>query len=318
MTMKEIKTPVWYRKPAPTSTKRGMAIADIGASLIYWLAAHSYFLPGLYLQRYSTLFGLSLAAKRHADLPTPLVQRLLNGTLESTTYFEFDFAWRAVTTSEGDDKNYLDVLSPWLLPVLLMQRRRISRAIVVSPRSAALQAFRQLSEAAGFGSRCETIGGQLEDCSLAPGSFDVITSISGPAQVTNDSALVAKMWTLLKPGGLLVISLPCSVNAAGWISNDNWNEGADIEAVLSRPRMYDPQLLQERIFSILGGPASAVVYGETAKRELRQTKRDALVPGYPPPREPLAMARDWRCFSRVQDLPGRGVIAMSFNKAFAS
>ncbi len=305
--MEERKTP-----------KRGMPIAEIGASLVYWLAAHSYFLPGLYLQRYSTLFGLSLAAKRRPGVPRSLVYRLLNGTLESTTYFEFDFAWRILASSEAGDKDYLDVLSPWLLPLLLMQRRRISRATVVNPNGLTVQIFRQLLDAAGLGSRCEILGRRLEECSLAPESFDVITSISGPAQVKNDSILVGTMWTLVKPGGCLIISLPCTFNAAGRIISHDGNGEENTEAVLSWPRIYDPQLLQERIFSVLGEPTSAVVYGETAKRDLRQPKGDAHVSEYPHPREPLAMARDWRCFSRVQDLPGQGVIAMTFNKAFAS
>jgi SAM-dependent methyltransferase len=318
MIMKEHKTSALYREPKPASAKRGMPIAEIGASLVYWLAAHSYFLPGLYLQRYSTLFGLSLAAKRRPDLPRSLVYRLLNGTLESTNYFEFDFAWRILAFSEAGDKDYLDVLSPWLLPLLLMQRRRISRATVVNPNSLTVQIFGQLLDAAGLGSRCEILGKRLEECSLASESFDVITSISGPAQVKNDSTLLGTMWTLVKPGGRLIISLPCTVNAAGRISHHDGNEEESTEPVLSRPRIYDPQLLQERIFSVLGEPTSAVVYGETTKRDLRQPRGDALVAGYPHPREPLAMARDWRCFSRVQDLPGQGVIAMAFNKAFAS
>lgn len=306
-----------YSRPVPA--KRFMPIAEFGASMMYWLAAHSYFLPGLYLQRYSSLFGLSLAMKRSPSLPKPLVYRLLNGTLESTTYFEFDFAWRTLTSSsEPGDRDYLDVLSPWLLPLLLMQRRQISRAIVVNRNSSTVQALQQLLDAADLGSRCEIIDRLLGDCSLAPGSFDVITSISGPAQVKDDSALVATMWTLLKPGGRLIISVPCAFDVTEEISDHERNEETDTEPLLSRPRIYDPHLLQQRIFSILGEPASAAVYGETAKRDRRKVNGAALNPGYPPPREPLAMARDWRCFSRVQDLPGQGVIAMTFTKVVVS
>jgi hypothetical protein len=318
MTMKESKARGSYREPGPTSAKRGMPIAEIGASLMYWLAAHSYFLPGLYVQRYSTLFGLSLAAKRRSNVPKSLVQRLLSGTLESTTYFEFDFAWKALASVEPSDKTYLDVLSPWLLPLLLVQRRRISKATIVNPDRLAMQAFRGLSDAAGFGARCEVIDRPLEESSLVQGSFDMITSIAGPAQVKDDSALVAAMWTLLRSGGRLIISLPCCFNAVGGLSDHDWNEEENIEPVLSRPRVYDPQLLQDRILSVLSEPTSVVVYGEIVKRDPRQAKGAAFGPSYPPPQEPLAMARDWRCFSRVQDLPGQGVIAMTFDKASPS
>lgn len=304
-----------YSRQVPA--KRFMPIAEFGASMIYWLAAHSYFLPGLYLQRYSSLFGSSLAMKRSPSLPKPLVYRLLNGTLESTTYFEFDFAWRALPSSERANRNYLDVLSPWLLPLLLMQRGRVSKATVVNPDSLPAQGLRQLLDAAELGARCEIIERLPEDCSLPPGSFDVITSICGPARVKNDSALVATMWTLLKPGGRLILSLPCSPEREQLVGNNDRNEEVSTGPFLSRPRIYDLRLLHERIFSILGESTSAVVYGEVAKRVPRKSDRGALGSDSPSPREPLMMGRDWRCFSRVQDLPGHGVIAMTFDKTAA-
>lgn len=304
--------------PASASTKRGMPIAEIGASLMYWLAAHSYFLPGLYLQRYSTVFGLSLAAKRRSTVPKPLLQRLLSGTLESTNYFEFDFAWKALTSLKLVGKNYLDVLSPWLLPLLLVQRRQIPKATIVNPNALSMQAFRDLSDAAGLGAKWEIIDRALEDCSLSQESFDVITSISGPAQVKNDSALVATMWTLLKCGGRLIISVPCICEGTEEPVTEDRDAVVGTGSFLARPRVYDPNLLQDRIFSVLGEPTSIVVYGEIAKQDLPRAKRVLVRPGFPAPREPLEMARDWRCYSRIQDLPGLGVSAMTFDKAFSS
>jgi hypothetical protein len=305
-----------HSTPTSASAKRGMPIAEIGASVMYWLAAHSYFLPGLYLQRYSTLFGLSLAAKRRSNVPKPLVQRLLRGTLESTNYFEFDFAWKALTSLKPNGKNYLDVLSPWLLPFLFVQRRRIPKATIVNANTLTMQVLQGLSDAAGLGSKWEIIDRALDDCSLPQGSFDVITSISGPAQVANDSALVATMWTLLKCGGRLIISVPCICEAMEEPVSQDGNREVGTEPLLARPRVYDPQLLQDRILSVLGEPNSIVVYGEIARHDSRQAKRVAAGPGFPPPREPLEMARDWRCYSRIQDLPGLGVSAMTFDKAF--
>ena len=84
------------------------------------------------------------------------------------------------------------------------------------------------------------------------GSFDVITSISGPAQVKDDSTLIATMWTLLKPGGRLIISVPCTFDVTERISDHDRNEETGSQPFLSRPRIYDPQLLQERFFSVLG------------------------------------------------------------------
>jgi hypothetical protein len=60
----------------------GRSLSRLAASLAYWLIAHSHFLPDLYIQRYSTQSGLSRAARRPRKLPTSLIYRLSNGTLE--------------------------------------------------------------------------------------------------------------------------------------------------------------------------------------------------------------------------------------------
>ena len=278
-------------------------IFKVCASLAYWLIAHSYFVPGLYFQRYSFALGLALASKRGATLPEPLLCRILSGTLASTKYFEFDFAWRAFPNTKSG--NYLDVLSPWLLPLLVIQRERMSHATVVSSDRSAMSTFAQLLDTAGLAPRCEILSQPLDRCALAPGSFDLITNISGLAKVTDDSKFLETMWNLLKPGGRLIVSVPC--NAAVAVA------GADDGFVSSSLRSYDPALLRDRIFSVVGEPAHAVVYGETCKSDC-DTAIVAPDPEFPSPREPLVIARKWRCFSRVEDLPGRGVTAMVFHK----
>jgi len=300
--------------PALAADNSGLPVARLGASLAYWLVAHSYFLPGLYLQRYSTLFGLSLALRRRSTLPKPLVYRLLNGTLDSTSYFEFDFAWKSLPSDTGRC-SYLDVLSPWMLPLLLILRRKVSSATIVNPDSSALSTFRRLLDAADLGSRCETIGQPLERSALRPESFEVITSISGPAQVKDDSAFVTTIWRMLKAGGRLILTLPCARKAAGQSTRYGQRANAGTRAVY--PRVYDPCLLRERIFSVLGEPHSTVVYGRTADSQSSEPAEKSLTLDCPPPREPVVMARDWCCFSRIEDLPAQGVVAMAFIKARA-
>jgi hypothetical protein len=295
------------------SDSSSLPIAQLAASFGYWLLAHSYFLPGLYLQRYSTLFGLSLAAKRRARLPKRLVYRLLNGTLESTRYFEFDFAWKALPL-DAKPLDYLDVLSPWLLPLLLIQRRKISTATVVNDNPSTLPEFRRLLAAAELGARCQILDKPLQDCSIPAESFDVITSIAGLGLTENDSILAARMWSLLRSGGRLIISLPCIARLEEPHAVDSRDQSST-KFILAPTRLYYPQLLQNRIYSVLGEPQTTVVYGEITKRDSNKSGPTGRTPNYISPREPIAMARDWRCFSRVEDLPGEGVIAMMFNKA---
>ena len=295
---------------ALTADNSGLPVARLGASLAYWLIAHSYFLPGLYLQRYSTLFGLSLAVRRRSSLPKALLYRLLSGTLDSTSYFEFDFAWKSLPSDIGQCR-YLDVLSPWLLPLLLILRRKVSSATVVNPNASTLSTLRRLLDAADLESRCELIGQPLTHSALRPESFEAMTSISGPAQVKDDSAFVTSMWRMLKPGGRLILTLPCARKTAGQSTHHGQRANAGTTPV-DLPRIYDPHLLRERIFSVLGEPHSTVVYGRIA--DAREPAENSLALNCPSPREPVVMARDWCCFSRIEDLPGQGVVAMAFTK----
>lgn len=295
------------------SASSGIPVLQLAASFGYWLLAHLYFLPGLYIQRYSTLFALSLAAKRRSTLPRGVLYRLLTGTLDSTSYFEFDFAWKSLPSETGKG-NYLDVHSPWLLPLLLIQRRKISSATLVSNDGLAIPTLRHLLKAASLDSRCHIIDQPLESCSLKIESFDFITSICGLAEVNNDSALAAAMWRLLKPAGRLVVSLPCATKAAESAGGREPCKGVGPTFGSSRYRLYNSQFLRERIFSVLGEPQSSIVYGTIAKHECANKSGAQRNLYHPSPREPIVMAREWRCFSRIEDLPGEGIIAMAFTK----
>jgi SAM-dependent methyltransferase len=288
-----------------------LPISRLAASFGYWLLAHFYFLPGLYLQRYSTQLGLSLLMKRRSNLPRNLVYHLAAGTLDSTKYFEFDFAWRSLP-SETAGLAYLDVHSHWLLPLLLAKRRKIPRATVVSKNDASIPILRYLFDAADLESQCQIIEAPLDRSSLGLESFDLITSISGLAEASDDSALAAAMWSLLKPGGRLVVSLPCANETRASTARYDLR-GAAVTPDSPERRIYNSQLLQERIFRVVGEPQSSVIYGAIAGHD-SATKDGAQHKHYPSPREPLVMAREWRCFPRIEDLPREGIIAMTFAK----
>jgi SAM-dependent methyltransferase len=295
------------------SANSGLPLSSLAASLSYWLLAHFYFLPGLYLQRYLSLLGLSLLVKGRSNLPRDLVYRLVTGTLDSTKYFEFDFAWKSLV-SETAGLAYLDVYSHWLLPLLLAKRRRLSRTTVVSKDGASIPILRHLLNAADLGSQCQIIHAPLEPCSLGLESFDLITSISGLAEANDDSALATAMWSLLKPGGRLVVSLPCASEMSASVARCGLR-GTGAAPSSSERRIYNSQLLSERILSVLGEPQSSVIYGSIARYHSVNKNEVQSTLEHPPPREPFVMARQWRCFSRIEDLPSEGVIAMAFGKS---
>ena len=60
-----------------------------------------------------------------------------------------------------------------------------------------------------------------ESWDFAENSFDLITSMSVVEHIPDDKGAIQKMWHLLKPGGVLLLSVPCAVNASEEYTNLN-------------------------------------------------------------------------------------------------
>jgi hypothetical protein len=298
--------------PRVRGSSASLPVKQIGASYVYWMLAHSYFLPGLYMQRYATQMGLSLMAGGRRNLPRHLRDRLLHGTLNSTRYLEFDFVWKSFP-ADALQLSYLDVFSPWQLPILLVHRKRLRHAAIIEPGGATTDSVAALVHAAGLDSACRVVS-RAADSSFPSASFDVVTSIAGLAAQRDDRTALAQMWRLLRPGGSLLLTLPCARESRDWVlDSDRAAHAADGGL---RERIYDSRMLSDRIIAIAGEPVASVVYGETRPAGSftppRSATDDAVAPS---PREPLMVGRNWRCYPRIDDLPGAGVIALRFAKA---
>jgi SAM-dependent methyltransferase len=291
------------------------AVRGIVAHLFYWLLAHYYFLPGLYFHRYSSLLGLSLAVKGRSRMPGGLFNHLLRGGFEATHYLEFDFFWKRLRHRHnlGD---YLDVSSPRIFPVVLLHKRTFESATLINPDAKDLSATAELIRAAGLDRVCRTVARGVEDVGFRDESFDVITSVSTLQHVWKNSETVAAIWRYLRPGGTLLISLPCATDA----TEQHHQQPSHTTAVppTGRPlfrQLYDSRLIDERVFKIVGPPTRYMIYGETTAGSFgRRLSRKLSDPTYPHWREPLIMGREWRCFSSINELPGEGITALEFTK----
>jgi hypothetical protein len=284
------------------------------ASPIYWALAHWYCVPGLYLQRYCSLLGIELALKRRADVPLYLLYRSLRDSLRSTRYLEFDFVWKRLQHRQTLGF-YLDVSSPRLLPLLLLRRRTPDRATVLNPEPTEAAITATLIVAAGLSENYNTVCCTPETAQFGPESVDVITSIAGIGRMEEDSRSVATLWQWLKPGGTLLMSLPCAAQAREYHDQrlEGWQSDGDDKCAFQR--IYDAELLNERILDVLGEPSRAVIYGEVSAGSLgkrRYLEKGNL--GYCNWREPLLIGKKWRCFPSVGELPGEGVIVLEFTK----
>lgn len=296
--------------------KATLALKGCILSPVYWLLAHRYHVPGLSFQRYCSLLGIRMLYARKEYVPYSKLYHLLFGLTDSTRYFEFDFMWRSLMSVQVIGR-YLDISSPRQFPLVLLDKRRELTVELVNPDINDLAITANLVNAAGFVDRCHLHNCLVEAAPFGVESFDVITSISVVEHIPRDTQAVRKMWDLLKPGGRLLLSLPCAAMPSEQYLDTNLYAllEADGDGFVFFQRFYDWQMLEERIFRITGRPSSHLIYGERQAGSFRRNADRKLAdPKYPFWREPYMMGLEYRYFSAIDELPGEGVIAVEFVK----
>jgi SAM-dependent methyltransferase len=237
--------------------------------------------------------------------------------MDSVRYFELDFAWASASRLEGAFR-YLDVSSPRLFPVTLLRSRAAARADLLNPDPTDLEATRALVQAAGLAPRCTLRGVAVEGAPFRPGTFDLVTSLSVVEHIPSpgDSAAAGRMWEWLRPGGRLVISVPCA--------REGFEEYLDVDPYGLLPpaadgfwfgqRFYDQAALEDRLYRVLGEPGRLEVFGERRPGAFFAARDRKALGTFRWAREPWVVATDYRRFGSVSELPGIGVIAMEFVK----
>lgn len=279
---------------------------------VYWGMAYAAGTPGLAFRMLCALKGMRLLLQ---ELDFVRAYGLLVAPLDSVRYFEFDFMWNA--TKNIKIQSYLDVSSPRMLPLMIVDREKCLVANLINPDKKDLPATISLANSFGVADRCRFHSCLIEEAPLQPCSFDLITSMSVIEHIPDDKGAIEKMWNLLKPGGTLLISIPCAAKALEEYTNLNDYELVDTDenGFVFWQRYYDDDLIQQRIFSVAGNPRRIKIYAEKEfgiyNRNVMRKRSD---PYYPYWQEPLMMGMQFELKDRLSDLPGMGVIAMEFVK----
>jgi len=301
----------------PKARWRKVMRATVGSVLspAYWLLAYRYHVPGLRFRLDCARLGLRLLGNRKGSISYAQIYRLLFWPMDSTRYFEFDFMCDAL--SKWSFSRYLDVSSPRLFPIILMLKKHELRAELMNPDLGDLNSTATLVKALGLESRCNLHGRLISAVPFDSGSFDVVTSISVVEHIPQDTQAIRELWNLLKPGGRLLLTLPCAAHSSEqYIDRNEYGLlTSDENGYFFFQRLYDQGLLEERIFSITGRPRRHVIYGEKSPGTLRKNlDRKMGDPSYPYWREPYMMGRDFSYFKKLGELPGEGVIGLEFEK----
>jgi SAM-dependent methyltransferase len=299
-------------KPRPPPARLALhALAGVLLGPLYWGLAALRRTPGMQFRARATALGIRGVLR----LPLRTVFHLLFMPMESTRYFEFDFAWRCLAGQPL--RRYLDVSSPRLLPIALIDARGDATADLMNPDARDLAETRLFVDLIHANDRCRLHGCLVGDAPFAPGTFDVITSISVVEHISDDVQAVRRIWEMLKPGGRFVLTVPCMARAQEqFIDRDEFGlQAPGADGLVFWQRLYDQAALERRIFATTGPPRAMRVYGEkTAGALLRNSLEKRADAYYPYWREPLMMGREYAYFDSVDELPGEGVVGLLFEK----
>lgn len=283
-------------------------------SPLYFVMAQIAGAPGSGFHLRCVATGACLLLTGRASLKT--CYNFLFSPMDSTRYFEFHEVWKSVKGLAFT--RYLDVSSPRLMPLFLLKAVPGATAELINPDSSDLRETEKLANALGLKSRCEFFNGILDNSGFTPASFDLITCISVLEHIPQDEAAIETMWALLRPGGKLILTLPCmSRPLEQYISHNQYgvlNPGDD--GYTFWQRYYDRERMESSIYSITGMPARIAVYGEKKSGFFfRNASMKRLLGSlYPFWREPYMMATEYQLFSSTDELPGEGVVILEFIK----
>lgn len=299
-----------FNAPTPL-TMATHALASVVLVPAYAAAATAIGTPGMRFHREA----VAVAARLLAHGGTRLLGqagRLALYPMDSTRYFEFDWAWSSLMRL-GPVPAYLDISSPRFFPLCYARRSEVGRAVLINPDAADLATTEAWASALGITGKCRFGRQSVEELDAGAGLFDAITSISVFEHIADERAALTSLRRLLKPGGTALLTLPCA--ASGYDQYRDYDEYGlatpDAEGRYFFQRFYDAASLRARVLSVLGEPRRMVVYGEREPGFFGRNA-EAKMRGLPYPfwREGFMMGRHFQNYPSIDALPGEGVVAL--------
>jgi len=303
-------------RPVSCGTVRKLWHALVGLLLLpyYLITAWILKTPGVTLHIKCARLAIMLLIMCRISLRK--CYSLISLPMDSTRYFEFHEV--LVRLVHVPFKKVLDVSSPHILPLMLLMQNRVAIAEMINPDMQDLQETERLADALGLTGRCSFTNTTIEMTKYTAETFDLITCISVLEHIPTDRVAVETMWSLLRPGGRLILTLPCMAQPLEqYISHNQYGvlKPKD-DGYTFWQRYYDNKRLESIIYSITGTPVYIAVYGEKERGLFFRNASMKRLLGflYPFWREPYMMAVEYHSFSSADELPGEGVVMLEFIK----
>jgi SAM-dependent methyltransferase len=281
----------------------------------YYLAAKQLNTPGLELHKNASNLAKKLLFKSRDLKSTKELWRASLYPVDLTRYFEFEFVWQSIGSNPTG--RWLDVSSPRMLPLIFLDQYPNLNIDLLNPDASDLEITRNWLKLTEWNNRVQTYGCLVEEAPFHENTFDIITSVSVIEHIPQDAAAIEGIWRLLKPGGKLIITLPCAAQSSEeYVDIDFYKLlNGDKKGFIFLEYIYNERALKERFYPIMGRPSRMVVYGENRQGELRENLvhrwSGKLYPNW---QEPYYMGENYKYFDQIDLCPGEGVVGLEFIK----
>ena len=278
----------------------------------FWRKYGSITLPGKKFASFGFSLGFKLLFKGKLSL------KLLLNPVSIVRYFEYDFVNSC--TGNIDDKNILDVSSPYLFGFFVSAKKNCSYNYI-NPDKKDLENVRSLAK------KISIVGKYSSDCLDAKkmyypdNKFNRIVSISVIEHVNNhgDSEVMREMWRVLKPGGLLILTFPVKKQyEEEFISEDIYNlNREETKGEFFFQRYYDDKKIEERLLSSLDNfeIVEKKVFGEITSGFYNEYKKRWEKSGYwETVKDPYYISKHFKYFPGINELNGLGVMGLTIKK----
>jgi SAM-dependent methyltransferase len=309
MEKKYLKLPP-EKASSSTVSKILFAFVSLLLFLPSWLFAYYFKTPGLKVRGMLLKAGL-YALFRKLDFINAF--RLIVCPLDSVRYFEFDFMYRHFPRISAGKQ--LDVSSPryWLY---ICASQKNSNILALNPDGKDLSITQQFIESMKLEPKFSFSNQLISEINRAE-KFDVITCMSVLEHIPQDTAAVQIMWSLLRPGGTLLLTIPCAAqHYEEYTSLDDYQLlTPDKNGFVFWQRFYDQKLLERSILSVTGQPLNQEIYAEKRAGFYDRNVIDKrTMQFYPFWNEPSMMGREFQLSTSIDKLPGMGVVGLVFKK----
>ena len=263
---------------------------------------------------FGRLFGLRLLLSSNNSLP------LMLNPVSCVRYFEFDYCKRNLG-QHIDAKQIIDISSPYLFGFYIAHRYDL-KYTYLNPDKREIDRIEHVRKYIRLRSRYSANIADATNLPYRDNSVDDIISISVIEHINGlgDSAAMAEMWRILKPGGKMMLTFPIKRAYEEEFRDDNVF-GLNVDQKNGKyffQRYYDQKAIDKRILSIVPGHeiVNTEIFGEIEEGFFEEYEKRWISRGlWETVKDPYYMSKYMKCYDSMKDIHGAAVLGITIKKS---